>query len=75
MERAAALPWGIRRSQRDVRLCVISVIDSDSVPQRSGECAFTVKHVPGDVNADPLMKIDRHGRVELGRPIDRDRPG
>lgn len=53
---------GDSQEQRDVRLCVISVIDSDSVSQRSGECAFTVIHVPGDVNADLLMKTDRRQR-------------
>ncbi|KAI4504315.1 hypothetical protein M0802_000786 [Mischocyttarus mexicanus] len=36
---------GIRSS---IRPCVISVIDSDSVPQCSRECAFMVTHILGD---------------------------
>lgn len=57
-----------------IRLCVISVIDSDSVSQRSGECAFTVIHVPGDANADLLMKTDRRRRNLNASSIDRPSP-
>lgn len=47
---------GMGDSQRGQRgsLCVISVIDSDSVPQCSGECVFTVTHIPSGAN--PIMK-------------------
>ncbi|KAK2587641.1 hypothetical protein KPH14_003764 [Odynerus spinipes] len=43
---------GIRSSARS---CVISVIDSDSVPQCSGECAFMVTHVLGGIRVEPPL--------------------
>ncbi|KAF7401729.1 hypothetical protein HZH68_007549 [Vespula germanica] len=46
---------GIRSSARP---CVISVIDSDSVPQCSGECAFMVTNILGDTKVDlPLDSL------------------